>query len=133
MDTFSPPLLLPTKTLAPPHQQHPCEHNSDGGSAKFGHRVQRCPLKQQIDHCRPPKYLPNGLRAAHVLTAFPGPAAAALTELPDDVNRSIGRTYCVGTAGDGPVLGACWGTEELGWNERSREEITRREITIKWI
>jgi hypothetical protein len=29
------------------------------------------------------------------------------------------------------VLGACWGTEELGWNERSREEITRREITIK--
>jgi hypothetical protein len=31
------------------------------------------------------------------------------------------------------VLGACWGTEELGWNERSREEITRREITIKWI
>ena len=28
------------------------------------------------------------------------------------------------------VLGACWGTEELGWNERSREEITRREITI---
>ena len=32
-----------------------------------------------------------------------------------------------------PVLGACWGTEELGWNERSREEITRREITIKWI
>jgi hypothetical protein len=25
------------------------------------------------------------------------------------------------------------GTEELGWNERSREEITRREITIKWI
>jgi hypothetical protein len=33
----------------------------------------------------------------------------------------------------GGVLGACWGTEELGWNERSREEITRREITIKWI
>jgi hypothetical protein len=27
----------------------------------------------------------------------------------------------------------CWGTEELGWNERSREEITRREITIKRI
>ena len=50
----------------------------------------------------PPKYLPNGLCAAHVPTAFPGPAAAALTELPDDVNRSIGRTYCVGTAGDGP-------------------------------
>ena len=30
-------------------------------------------------------------------------------------------------------LGACWGTEELCWTERSWEEITRREITIKWI
>ena len=47
---------------------------------------------------------PNGLRAAHVPTAFP--AAAAVTELPDDVNRSIGRTYCVGTAGDGPYAAA---------------------------
>ena len=40
----------------------------------------------------------------YVPTAFP--AAAAVTELPDDVNRSIGRTYCVGTAGDGPYLAA---------------------------
>jgi len=47
---------------------------------------------------------PNGLRATHVPTAFP--AAAAVTELPDDVNRSIGRTYCVGTAGDGPYVAA---------------------------
>ena len=38
--------------------------------------------------------------AAHVLTAFL--FAAAGTEPPDDVNRSIGQTYCVGTAGDGP-------------------------------
>ncbi len=22
-----------------------------------------------------------------------------------------------------PVLGACWGTEELGWNERSRKKL----------
>ncbi len=26
------------------------------------------------------------------------------------------------------VLGACWGTEELGWNEGSWKKITRREI-----
>ena len=45
---------------------------------------------------------PNGLRAAHILTAFP--AAAAVTELPDDVNRSIGRTFCVETAGDSPYV-----------------------------
>ncbi len=44
-------------------------------------------------------------RAAHVLTAFP--AADAVTELLDDVNRwSIGWTYCVGTAGDGPYAAA---------------------------
>ena len=49
------PLLLLTKTLAPPHQQHPCEHNSDGGSAGLGHRVQRCQSTQQIDRCQPPK------------------------------------------------------------------------------
>jgi hypothetical protein len=52
---FLPPLLLPTKTLVPPHQQHPHERNSDSGSAEFGHRVQRCPSKQQIDRCRPPQ------------------------------------------------------------------------------
>jgi len=25
--------------------------------------------------------------------------------------------------GDVSVLGACWGTEELGWNERSRKKL----------
>jgi hypothetical protein len=50
---------------------------------------------------------PNGLCVAHVPTAFPAVAAvAAVTELPDDVNMSIGRTYCVGTAGDGPYAAA---------------------------
>jgi hypothetical protein len=43
-------------------------------------------------------------RAAHVLTAFP--TADAVTELLDDVNRSIGRTYCFGTVGDGPYAAA---------------------------
>ena len=43
---------------------------------------------------------PNYLRTAHVPTAFP--AAAAETELPDDANRPIGQTYCIGTTGDGP-------------------------------
>ena len=53
---------------------------------------------------RPLSTPPNGLRTAHVPTAFP--AAAAVTELLDDVNRSIGRTYCVGTAENGPYLAA---------------------------
>jgi hypothetical protein len=52
---FLPPLLLPTKTLAPSRQQHPCERSSGGGSAEFGHRDQRCLSAQQIDRCRPPQ------------------------------------------------------------------------------
>jgi hypothetical protein len=47
---------------------------------------------------------PNCLRAAHVLTAFL--TAAAGTKLLDDADRSIGQTYCVGTAGDGPYAAA---------------------------
>ena len=47
---------------------------------------------------------PKGLRAAHVPTAFP--TAAAVTELPDDVNRSIVRTYCAVSTGDGPYAAA---------------------------
>ncbi len=49
---------------------------------------------------------PNGLRAAHVPTAFL--AAVGVTEVPDNFNRSIskGWTYCVGTAGDGPYTDA---------------------------
>ncbi len=43
---------------------------------------------------------PNCLCATHVLPAFP--TAAAGTELPADVNRSIGQTNCIGTAEDGP-------------------------------
>jgi hypothetical protein len=47
---------------------------------------------------------PNGLRTAHVPTAFP--TTAAVAELPNNVNRSIGWTYCDGTAGDGPYAAA---------------------------
>jgi hypothetical protein len=42
----------------------------------------------------------NCLRPAHFLTAFL--FAAVKTKPPDDANRSIGQTYCVGTARDGP-------------------------------
>ncbi len=42
----------------------------------------------------------NCLRPAHFLTAFL--FAAAGTEPLDDANRSIGQTYCIGMAGDGP-------------------------------
>ena len=43
---------------------------------------------------------PNRLRAAHILIVLP--TAAAETERQDDANRSIGWTYCIGTAADGP-------------------------------
>ncbi len=42
----------------------------------------------------------NCLHPTHFLTAFL--LAAAGTEPPDDANRSIGQTYCIRTAGDGP-------------------------------
>ena len=50
---------------------------------------------------RPLPTPPNGLRADHVPTAFPT-TASAVTKLLDNINRPIGQTYCVGTAGDGP-------------------------------
>jgi hypothetical protein len=46
----------------------------------------------------------NCLRAAHILIALP--TAAAETEQQDDANRSIGGTYCIGTATDGPYAAA---------------------------
>ena len=45
-----------------------------------------------------------GTNTAHVPTAFL--TAAAGTERHDDANRSIGQTYCVGTAGKGPFVAA---------------------------
>jgi hypothetical protein len=104
--SLSPPpspwtLFLPPSSLnqspAPPHQQHPWERNSDGGNAEFGHRVQRCPSTQQIDHCRHPQ-----MPSAPPMFRLP----SSVTKLPEDINRSIWRTYCVGTAGDGPYSAA---------------------------
>jgi hypothetical protein len=42
---------------------------------------------------------PNCLRAAHISIAFP---ASTETEQQEDANRSIGRTYCIGTTADSP-------------------------------
>ena len=101
LDTFTTPPLPP---LPPPPR--PLNDNTHGGAlpaaaspnlvaaSNGAHRRSKSTV---VD---PPK----GLRVAHVPTAFP--AAAAGTELPDDVNRSIGWTYCVGTAGDGPYAAA---------------------------
>ena len=99
VDTFSPPPLAP--------DQHSC-----APSPTSPMRAQRWRRERQIWPPRPTVPIdtanrplstpPNGLRAAPVPTAFP--AAAAVTELPDDVNRSIGLTYFVGTARDGPYV-----------------------------
>ena len=48
---------------------------------------------------QPPSTPPNCLRTTHVLTAFP---TVTGTKQPEDANRSIGGTYCVRTAVDGP-------------------------------
>jgi hypothetical protein len=47
---------------------------------------------------------PNNIRAACILTALL--AAAGETEQLDDVNRSIGQTYCIRTAPDSPCAAA---------------------------
>ena len=47
---------------------------------------------------------PNHLHTVHVATAFL--AAAAGTKLPDNADRSIGLTYCVGTTGNEPYVAA---------------------------
>ena len=47
---------------------------------------------------------PNHLRTAHISIALP--TAAAETERQDDANRSIGWTYCIGIAADGPYAAA---------------------------
>ena len=52
---FLPPLSLPTKTLAPPHQQHPCKCTHGSEIAEFGHRIQRCSSTQQIDSPQSPQ------------------------------------------------------------------------------
>ena len=97
---FLPPFSLPTKTLAPSHQQHPCKRNSDGGSAEI---LPPRPAVLINAANRPLSTPPNGLRATHVPTAFP--TTAAVTKLPDDVNRSIEGTYCVRTLrGDSPYM-----------------------------
>ncbi len=51
---------------------------------------------------------------------------------PSQCGRGSGHHCILLPSSSWSVLGACWGTEELGWNERSRKKITRREITIKW-
>ena len=105
MDTFSPPPLV--RDQNPLHPLTDNTHESvaiqrwQNGQLRPARetRTLRISAMQQIDYCRPP---PNCLRAAHISIALP--TAAAETEQHDDANRSIGRTYCIGTATDGPYM-----------------------------
>ena len=101
LDTFTTPPLPP---LPPPSR--PLNDNTRGGAlpaAASPNLVALATVPQNMQN-RPSMLIPNRLDADHVPTAFL--TAAAGTELPDDVNRSIGWTYCVGTAGDGPYAAA---------------------------
>ncbi len=107
---FSPPSRLQPKPLATPHQQHPWERTHGSGMAKFGQRAKpaccehrQCSKLTVVDP-------PNCLRTAHILIALP--TAAAKTEQQDNANRSIGWTYCIGTAAEGPYMA----TGIVAWN-----------------
>jgi len=41
----------------------------------------------------------------------------------DDNDRAVDGNDFQDIGSLGGVLGACWGTEELGWNERSRKKL----------
>ena len=93
MCTFSLP------PLAPHHHQNPCAPVTDITHASGIVAAQSPNSATATKGAHQHRKLtvvdpPNGIRAAHVPTAFP--VAAMVTELPDDVNRPIGQTYCVG-------------------------------------
>ena len=93
MCTFSLP------PLAPHHHQNPCAPVTDITHASGIVAAQSPNSATATKGAHQHRKLtvvdpPNGIRAAHVPTAFP--VAAIVTELPDDVNRPIGQTYCVG-------------------------------------
>jgi len=101
-----PPFLFPKKMCSQPKPLRPLTDNTHASaivmvgapnSATASNGAHRRSKSTVVDP-------PNGLRAAHVPTAFP--TAAAEAELPNDVNRSIAWTYCNGTAGDSPYAAA---------------------------
>jgi hypothetical protein len=44
------------------------------------------------------------------------------SRLEEDFLKVFGQTVA-GLIGRRPVLGACWGTEELGWNRGSQKKL----------
>jgi hypothetical protein len=101
MDTFSPPPLV--------HDQNPLHHLTNNthesapvvaewpnlASAQNAHVANIGDAANQL-LLTPP----NCLCAAHILFALP--TAAVETKQQDNANRSIGRTYCIRSAADGP-------------------------------
>ena len=106
LNASSPPWSFPpimqscvTSRLTPP----PTEIRSLSSFHHHSRQYQahsRCLLTQQIAVLTPP----NCCRVTHVPTAFL--SAVAGTKLTNDVNRSIGQTGCVRTAGDAPNVAA---------------------------
>jgi hypothetical protein len=101
VDTFSPPPLALDQNPCAPSPTTPMRATT----WRWERRIRPPRPTVPIDTAnRPLLTPPNGLRTAHDPTTFPA-ADAIVTELPDDVNRSIGGTYCVGTARRWPIHG----------------------------
>ena len=105
MDTFSPPPLVRNQNPV-----HPLTNNTDErykavaewpnlASVRNAHIANISNAANRLLSTPP-----NCLRAAHISIALP--TAASETEQQDDANRSIGRTYCIGTATNGPYAAA---------------------------
>ncbi len=103
MDTFSPPPLVCNQNPLHPltnntHESAPVAAEwPNSASARNAHVAKIGDAANRLLST-----LPNRLRAAHVLIALP--TAAAETKQQDDANRSIGWTYCIGTAADSPYV-----------------------------
>ncbi len=72
-----------------------------GGIAEFGQRTKCAGWQYIIYRC----WLPQ-IASAPPMFWLPFFAAAEKTEQQDDANNSIGGTYCIGTATDGPYVAA---------------------------
>ncbi len=105
MDTFSPPPLVCNQN--PLHPLTNNTHESAPVAAEWPNSASAQNLHvANISNAANQLLLtpPNCLRAAHISIALP--TAAAETERQNNANRSIGRTYCIGTAADSPYTAA---------------------------
>jgi hypothetical protein len=118
VDTFSPPPLAPDQNPCAPSPTTPMRATTWRWECRIRPPRPTVPIDTAN---RPLLTPPNGLCTAHDPTTFPA-TVAIVTELPDDVNRSIGGTYCIGTARRWPIRGGC-GHHRLQPHHRRRRVV----------